>query len=261
MIPSSSMASTRGSTLKVSRSSSDSSPANAPMDSHWWVIFDAGDMVLENALTSPTVFVPCSCLRVTIYLPGKGFVALKIRKRGEGAARAGRVQRARATSLEQNIVEEPATTGERSKHGGLEAKRDLPGGWRKACKILAYAFIRNDTQGPPDDVLMVFRANERLGGTSWLGAGAGENNGHTSGVACSHGLCAGVGGHGSLHRNSAEYAVQSAQKINTIARTVSRARTHYYTSRALPHSPHGHTDLPWGEFPVFPQAKPEVGGP
>ena len=78
------------------------------------------------------------------------------------------------------------------------------GGWRKACKILAYAFIRNDTQGPPDDVLMVFRANERLGGTSWLGAGAGENNGHTLGVACSHGLCAGVGGHGSPHRNSAE---------------------------------------------------------
>jgi hypothetical protein len=204
MIPSSSMASTRGSTLKVSRSSSDSSPANAPMDSHWWVIFDAGDMVLENALTSPTVFVPCSCLRVTIYLPGKGFVALKIRKRGEGAARAGRVQRARARSLEQNIVEEPATTGERSEYGGLEAKRDLPRGWRKACKILAYVFIRNDTQGPPDDVLMVFRANERLGRTSWLGAGAGENNGHTSRVACSRGLCAGVGGHDSRHRNSAE---------------------------------------------------------
>ena len=58
-----------------------------------------------------------------------------------------------------------------------------------------------------------------------------------------------------------KYAVQSAQKINTIAGTVSRARTHYYTSRALPHSPHGHTDLPWGEFAVFPQAKPEVGGP
>jgi len=101
MMPSSSMASTRGSALKVSRSSSDNFPANAPMDSHWWVISDVDNMVLENVLTLLTVLdVPCSGLRVTMYLPGRGLSALEMRKRGEGAARAGRVQRARAMSWE-----------------------------------------------------------------------------------------------------------------------------------------------------------------
>ena len=120
MVPSSSMASTRGSALNVSRSSSDNSPANAPMDSHWWVIFDADNTVLENVLTLLVVLeVPCACLRVTMYLPGRGFSALEIRKRREGAARAGRVKRARATSWEQNIVEKLATGdhGERTERG------------------------------------------------------------------------------------------------------------------------------------------------
>ena len=131
MTPSSSMASTRGSALKVSRSSSDNSPANAPTDSHWWVMFDADNTVVENVLTlSALLDVPCSCLRVTINLPGRGLSALEIRKRGEGAARAGRVQRARAMSWEQNIVEKLATSdhGERTERGGLNAKRDLPRG-------------------------------------------------------------------------------------------------------------------------------------
>ena len=95
MIPSSSMDSTRESALKVSRSSSDNSPANAPMDSHWWVIFDAGNIVLENDSTL-LVVLEVPCFRVTIYRPGRGFSALEIRKRGDGAARAGREQRARA---------------------------------------------------------------------------------------------------------------------------------------------------------------------
>ena len=80
MVPSSSIASTRGSALKVSRSSADNSPANAPMESHRWVIFDVDDMVLENVVTLVVFEVPC--LRVTIYLPGEGFPALEIRKRG-----------------------------------------------------------------------------------------------------------------------------------------------------------------------------------
>ena len=99
MIQSSSMASTRGSALMVSRSSAENSPANAPMDSHWWVTFDADDTELENVSTLTEVPEdPCTCLRVTIYLPGRGLSALEIRKRGEGAARAGRTQRARAMS-------------------------------------------------------------------------------------------------------------------------------------------------------------------
>ena len=98
IIPSCSMAATRGSTLKVSRSSSDISPANAPMDSHLWVIFDVDNASVENVLTLSALEVPCSCLRVTINLPGRGLSALKIRKRGEGAARAERVQRARVKS-------------------------------------------------------------------------------------------------------------------------------------------------------------------
>lgn len=113
MIPSCSMASTRGWALKVSKSSSDNSPANAPMDSHWWVIFDADDMVLVNVLTLLSVLdVPGSCLRVTIYLPGREFSALEIRKRGEGAARAERTQRARATSWEQESIVEELATGD-----------------------------------------------------------------------------------------------------------------------------------------------------
>jgi hypothetical protein len=88
------------------------------MESHWWVIFDVDDMVLENALTSLAV-LEAPCLRVTIYLPGRGLSALEIRKRGEGAARAGRAQRARATSWKQNIVVKLVTGdhGERIERG------------------------------------------------------------------------------------------------------------------------------------------------
>ena len=65
-----------------------------------------------------------------MYLPGRGLSAFEIRKRGEGAARAGRVKRARAMSWEQNIVEKLATGdhGERTEQGGLNAKRNLPRG-------------------------------------------------------------------------------------------------------------------------------------
>ena len=89
-MPSSSMESMRESTLKVSRSSSVKSPANAPKDPHQWVIFDVDDMVLENASILTMSEVSCPGLRETTYLPGTGFCALAICKRGEGAARAGR---------------------------------------------------------------------------------------------------------------------------------------------------------------------------
>jgi len=68
-------------------------------------------MVLVNVLTLlPALEVPGACLRVTIYLPDREFSALETRKRGEGAARAGSAQTARATSWKQeNIVEKLAT--------------------------------------------------------------------------------------------------------------------------------------------------------
>ena len=117
------------------------------------MIFDVGDIVLENASTLSLVLgVPCSCLRVTIYLPGRGFSARDIRKRGEGAARAGRVQRARATSWEQNIFEELATGDhrERTEHGGINAERNLPKGWKRARKGQTwYLSVRNYTRDPP----------------------------------------------------------------------------------------------------------------
>ena len=121
MIPSSSMVSTRESALKVSRSSSENSPANAPIESHQWVIFDAGDMVLENVVTSLVVLeVPWSCLSVTMYLPGRGFPALEMRTRGDGAARAGSTQSARAMSWKQNIIEKLATGDRGSQKKGLK---------------------------------------------------------------------------------------------------------------------------------------------
>jgi len=128
MMLSSSMASMRGSALKVSRSWSNNPPTNAPTDSHW-VIFDADNMALENFLTLLAVLeAPCSCLGVTMYLPGRGFSASEIHKRGEGTARARRVQRAIAMSWEQNIVKKLAR--ERAEHGGLNTRRHLPKRWR-----------------------------------------------------------------------------------------------------------------------------------
>ena len=142
-----SMASTRGSALKVSRSSSDNPPTNAPTDSHWRVIFDADNTILENFLTLLTVLeTPCSCLGVTMYLPGSGFSASEIHKRREGVAVARRVQRAMAISWEQNTVEKLAR--ERTEHGGLNTRRHLPKGWRRAYDGPTSIFIRS-THGAP----------------------------------------------------------------------------------------------------------------
>lgn len=143
------MSATRGSALKVSRSSFDISPANAPMRSHLWVIFDEHNSSVENVLTLED---PWSCLRVTIYRPGRGLSALEIRKRGEGAARAERVQRARAMSWGENIIEKLATGDhrERNERGGLNAKRDLPEGWRRASggTISVFKCTELDTGSP-----------------------------------------------------------------------------------------------------------------
>ena len=77
--------------------------------------------------------------------------------------------------------------------GGLNAKRDLPGGRRMACIGPTLLFIRNRTRGPPDDILMVLRVNEALGGRPASRAVQLE-------AGCSHGLCIVVDDRASSHQ-------------------------------------------------------------
>ena len=147
------MASICGSALKVSRSSSEKSPANALTESHQWVIFDVDDMVPEKVLIFMVSEVASTCLRVTMYLLGIGFCALVIRKRGGGAARVGRTKRARATSLEQIITKELVAGDHRKKrvNTGDQMSKRIVWGMEEGLSGPASIFMRGCALAPPYD--------------------------------------------------------------------------------------------------------------
>lgn len=108
--PSSSMEATSGLDLKFSSSAEEKVPAKPLMMVHSWVIEEAPLIPPESALTLASRLAPS--LRVTMYRPAMGSLAFCTGTRGEGAEKAGRMQRARMTRFLENMLIMPGGTDE-----------------------------------------------------------------------------------------------------------------------------------------------------